>query len=388
VYATPHPVVLTPDWLPPVLPDRAQELADLADRLGDPYPSSPPPWVAAVVGPTGSGTSATARLAARRVVEALHREGGRPEPVLVRVRVSSALGTQGVATGLLRGLDGGFEPRGFPVAEILAGFLRRVARERRPAVVVLDDIGPDAPDLSPVVRALLAPARFLPEGEEVAPTLWTVLAGRVEAEAAWSRIHRAGVPRTARVSLRPLPAAAVRAIVLDRAARALGHPPPAELLDRIVERCEREGRGVPRALDLLRRELLGPSLPRTEPPPGGAARLSVEPRVFAALERATRGRTATLAEIRAWEVRLASEEGVRPLPATTLWRRMVRLQAAGVIRREVRPGGPGGTRSTIEVVGPVPFYALTATAQTRRDASAPVRAGASVGPPARWGTAA
>jgi hypothetical protein len=388
VYATSHPVVLTPDWLPPVLPDRANELAELAERLGDPYPTAPPPWIAAVVGPSGSGTSATARLAARRVVEALHREGRGVEPALVRVRVAGATGTQGVAAGLLRGLDSGFEPRGFPVAEILAGFLRRIAREHRPAVVVLDDIGPDAPDLSPIVRALIAPARFLPEGEEVAPRTWTILAGRVEAEAAWTRLHRAGLPRTARVSLRPLEPAVVRAIVLDRATRALGHAPPTELIDRLVERCHREGRGVSRALDLLRRELLGPSIVRPNAPAAGPGNdwPSVEPRVLAALERATRGRSASLAEIRAWEVRLASEEGVRPLPATTLWRRMVRLQAAGVIRREVRPGGPGGTRSTIELVGPIPFYTLTEPDRTRRDASAPGAAAA--GSPARWGAAA
>jgi hypothetical protein len=386
MYATPHPGVLTPDWLPPVLPDRAAELAELAEILGDPYPGRSPPWVAAVVGPSGSGTSATARLAARRLVEALHREGGAPAPALVRVRVAEANGTQGVASGLLKGLDGGFEPRGFPVAEILAGFLRRLAREHRPAVVVLDDIGPDAPDLAPVLRALLAPARFLPEGNEVAPTVWTILAGRIEAEAAWNRMHRVGLPRTVRIPLRPLHEPAIRAIVLDRATRALGHAPPVELVDRMVERCAREGRGAARALDLLRRELLGPTAHRPDLPMlgSGAGRLAVEPRILAALERATRGRPATLAEIRSWEERLASEEGVRPLPATTLWRRMVRLQAAGVIRREVRPGGPGGTRSTVELVGPVPFYAVTAANRTRRDASVPGAAPGPVAPPTRW----
>jgi len=390
VYATPHPVVLTPDWLPPFLPDRAAELAELTETLGDPYPATPPPWIAAVVGPSGSGTSATARLAARRIVEGLHREAPGATPALVLVRVAEASGTQGVASGLLKGLDGGFGPRGFPVAEILAGFLRRLAREHRPAVVVLDDIGPDAPDLGPVVRALTAPARFLPEGAESPPTTWTILAGRSEAEAAWARVHRAGLPRAARLTLPPLRPGTVRAIVLDRATRALGHAPPAELVDRLVERCAREGRGVTRALDLLRRELLGPSNGRPAPATSGPGsdRSPVEPRVLAALERATRGRAATLGEIRAWEVRLAGEEGARPLPATTLWRRMVRLQAAGVIRRDVRPGGPDGTRSTIEIVGPIPFYALTDSARTRRAASAP-----SVGPGARtpsapWAAAA
>jgi hypothetical protein len=371
VYATPHPTVLTDDWLPPVLAGRAGELAELSERLGDPYPNAPPPWVAAVVGPAGSGTSAVARLAARRLLEAVNREGAAPAPALIRVRVAESPGTQAVAAGLLRGLDSGFEARGFSVAEILAGFLRRLARDGRAAVVVLDDIGPGAPDLAPVLRALLAPTRFVPEGVDRIPRLWTILAGRTEAEAAWSRLQRAGLARESRLSLAPPEPPTIRAAVIDRASRALGHLPPTELVDRVLTRSLQEGRGIGRALELLRRELLGSTSVRTYsiPTASGASPVAVEPRVLAALERAARGRPATLGEIRSWERRLAAEEGARPLPATTLWRRMVRLQAAGVIRREVRPGGSGGTRSTIEVVGPIPFYALTERDQTRRDVS-------------------
>ncbi|MCI4333845.1 MAG: hypothetical protein L3K01_09055, partial [Thermoplasmata archaeon] len=295
-----------------------------------------------------------------------NREGSPVSPALVRVRVSETTGIQGVAAGLLQGLDSGFVARGFPVAEIVAGFLRRLARDGRAAVVVLDDIGPGAPDLGPVVRALLAPTRFLPEGCDTAPTLWTILAGRADAEATWSRLLRAGVPRESQIVVPTPEPSTIRAAVADRASRALGHAPPPELVERVVVRSLREGRGIGRALDLLRRELLGAGPQRAFPlPPNLAgARASVEPRILAALERATRGRPATLGEIRAWEERLAAQEGARPLPATTLWRRMVRLQAAGVIRRDVRPGGPGGTRSTIELIGPVPFYALRAADQT------------------------
>lgn len=366
MYATQHPSVLADDWLPPVLNGRAGELAELSRRLGDPYPPGPPPWVAVVVGPSGAGTSAVARLGARRLLEAVNREGSPVSPALVRVRVSGATGIQAVASGLLQGLDSGFVARGFPVAEILAGFLRRLARDGRAAVVVLDDIGPGAPDLRPVLRALLAPTRFLPEGCEVAPTLWTILAGRADAGATWSRLLRAGIPRESRIVVSAPERSIIRAAVADRADRALGHAPPPELVERVVARSLREGRGIGRALDLLRKELLGPASPRAFPatPLLGGAGAPVEPRILAALERATRGHPATLGEIRAWEERFAAQEGSRPLPATTLWRRMVRLQAAGVIRRDVRPGGPGGTRSTIELVGPVPFYALRAADQT------------------------
>ncbi|MCI4362046.1 MAG: hypothetical protein L3J77_02485, partial [Thermoplasmata archaeon] len=300
MYATPFPAVLTPDWLPPVLPDRTTELAELARLLGDPYPSSPPPWVACVVGPSGSGTSATARLAARRLLEAVRRESGGTAPAMIRVRVGASLGTGGVAAGLLQGLDSGFEPRGFPSAEILAGFLRRLCRDQRPAIVVLDDIGPDAPDLVPVLRALTSPARFLPEGVTQSPPIWTILAGRADIALAWARLHRAGVPRQNRVELTPPTPASIRSAIYDRAARALGRAPPVDLVERIVARALRENRGLGRALELLRRELLGPPPPGPLPPASssGLGRIRVEPRVLAALERATRGHTATLAEIR------------------------------------------------------------------------------------------
>ncbi|MCI4321477.1 MAG: hypothetical protein L3K05_04135, partial [Thermoplasmata archaeon] len=284
MYATPFPAVLTPDWLPPVLPDRTQELAQLARMLGDPYPASPPPWVASVVGPSGAGTSATARLAARRLLEAIRREAGGTAPAMIRVRVAAAPGTVGVAAGLLQGLDSGFEPRGFPAAEILAGFLRRLCRDNRPAIVVLDDIGPDAPDLVPVLRALTAPARFLPEGVEQAPPIWTILAGRADVTAVWSRLNRAGLPRGNRVELSPPTPTAIRSAIQDRASRALGRAPPADLVEKVVARALRENRGLGRALELLRRELLGTPSPGSIPagPAGGLSRIRVEPRVFVA----------------------------------------------------------------------------------------------------------
>ena len=50
---------------------------------------------------------------------------------------------------------------------------------------------------------------------------------------------------------------------------------------------------------------------------------------------------------------LAREAGQRPLPATTLWRRIVALERAGYVRREVRPGGAGGTLSVVRLLTPI-----------------------------------
>ncbi|HTT25493.1 MAG TPA: AAA family ATPase, partial [Thermoplasmata archaeon] len=154
----PHPEVLAHDWLPPTLVGRAEELDRLRALLGDPVPDRALPWAAIVRGPAGSGTSSTARLAARRLLESYRRDRpGATAPLLVAVRVRWCAGSHGVATALLQSLDDGFSGQGFPVVEIVAGFLRRLTRLGRPAIVVLDDVGPDTPDLAPILRGLLAP---------------------------------------------------------------------------------------------------------------------------------------------------------------------------------------------------------------------------------------
>src|SRR5208282_2927830 len=107
---TAHSEVLARDWLPPVVLGRAPEVAD-------------------------------------RVRAAL----GEPFPRVLAIRTPFLRGPHGIATALVQRLDDGFDGRGFPVPEILAGLLRRLRREARPTVVLLDDVGVGGPDLAPVV---------------------------------------------------------------------------------------------------------------------------------------------------------------------------------------------------------------------------------------------
>ncbi|MCI4366858.1 MAG: hypothetical protein L3K08_03810, partial [Thermoplasmata archaeon] len=232
------PEVLAHDWLPPTLIGRAAELETLRSLLGDPLPGRPLPWAAAIRGPPGSGTSATARLAARRLVESYRRERpGATAPLLVAVRVRWCSGSHGVATALLQSLDDGFSGQGFPVVEIVAGFLRRLTRLGRPAVVVLDDVGPDTADLRPILRGLLAPLRFLPEGVDAAPPIWTIVAGDMDRCGAWSTRRTLGIPDDAGVALPPMDENMLRGILTDRVARALGRPPPEGLILRLLARA-------------------------------------------------------------------------------------------------------------------------------------------------------
>jgi hypothetical protein len=353
--APPFPEVLAAEYVPPTLIGRGREIEQLIERLGGPTPPGNAARAASVQGPPGSGTSAVARVAARRLVESIRRERIGPAPLLATVRVRWCRGTHGVVATLLLHIDEGFRPNGFHVTEILAGFLRRLAREGRPAVVVLDDIGPSAPELYSVCRAFASPDRFLPEGMEAAPPLWVLLAGVPNATGPWSQAVRSGLLTAPPVHLAEYDTAQVQAIVRERVARAFGHAPPEALLARLVAGRSADKRNAARAMESVRRELLGHAAvvpgslyrPSGTSPPWG-----IEPRIVEALVRTAGGGSARLGEVRDWEARLAREEGLAPMPATTLWRRLLRLEAEGLLRRDVRPGGSGGTRSVLTVVRP------------------------------------
>jgi hypothetical protein len=351
----PHPEVLSPEYVPPVLVGRSAELVQLARWLapGSAFAALPP--VAAVAGPAGSGTSAVARVAARRQLEALRREQPPAPPLIATVRVRTCRGAQGVAAGLLQALDEEFRPRGFHTAEILAGFVRRLRREQRSAVVVLDDVGLAAPDLSLVFRAFTQTGRFLPEGVDDAPGLSLIVAGRSEAVALWGHAATAGVPVDRVLRLGAYGERELRAIASDRVGRALGRPAPEGMVARVAARAARDPSGATRLIGLVRRELLGREVvvAPAQPRGAGSPALLIEPHFVDAIVRATAGTTAELGEIRSWEARLARTDGRRPLPATTMWRRILRLEAEGLVRRSIRPGGDGGTRSTLELLRPV-----------------------------------
>jgi hypothetical protein len=349
------PEVLAHDWLPPVLIGRTHEVGDAVRRLDPPVPSADPPWIVGVAGPSGAGTSAVARRAARETVDRLRAFRAEPAPRTWAVRVGNLRGTHGVATGLLRHLDEGFDGRGFPVAEILAGFLRRIRREGRPTVLVLDDLSSSDPDLAPILRAFGNPDRFLPEGQNGIPPFWTIVAGTPEALARLRDRLADQIPLGPFVRLAPYDERTLAAVITDRAERALGRPLSPGIAARIVARCLEEGGGARRAIDLVRRELVRGSIGGLEDPP---IRLdpdgvSVEPRVVRAIGAASCGVAALLGDVKRCEADLARAQGQRPLPTTTLWRRIVRLERAGYVKREIRTGGNGGTRSLVRVLTPI-----------------------------------
>ncbi len=361
MFPTAHPEVLAEDWLPPVVLGREAAVVDVVRRLDPPTPHAAPPWMVAVVGPRGCGSSSVARRAAREVADRVRGTQPGPPPRVISIRTARCRGSHGVASELLHSIDDGFDGRGFPLLEVLAGFLRRVRRDGRPVVLVLDDVRPGGPDLSPILRALGAPDRFLPEGEHGLPALWVVLAGSPDAVRK-AEVDLGGLWRIGPfVRLPPYEPQELRRLLEDRADRALGRPSPGALLNACVERSVADGGGAARSVELLRRALVAPGERRSDSPRLRRARsppVAVEPRVVRAIEEAAQGVAARVGEVRRFEARLARAAGEHPLPATTLWRRIVRLEQAGYVRRDVRPGGSGGTRSVLRVLAPVDEWVI------------------------------
>ncbi len=351
-----HPEVLAPDWLPPVPLGRRGPLASLIRWLAGPPLAGAHARAAVVLGPRGSGTSTLARLAAREWAGAQPGSGGSSPVVIAWIRAAEVHGAQGTAGGLLRALDPEYELRGFPVSELLAGFLRRLRNSRRPAVVVLDDLGPGVPDLSRLVAGLIDPGNFLPEGGEGIPPLAVLLAGSAEGVRAIAKSRWSLALEARTVRLTPYTEADLTAIVRDRAERSLGRSVPAEWVGRVVRRAARENGSARRAVELLRCELVGPQLPVLGPVYSSglvASQIVIEPPLLSALGQLEEGVPVRIGELRHKVTDLAKIHGEAPLPATTFWRRIVRLERAGLVRRSVRTGGSGGSLSTVALVRPL-----------------------------------
>lgn len=320
-----------------------------------------------MLGPRGSGTSTLARLAARGWAACQPHARSSGGPLQVVVPTSVAHGPRGAMAAILRALDPEYEHRNFAVTDLAVEFLRRLRRLERSAVVVFDDVGPAAPDLSGFLAGLLDPDSFLPEGGESVPPIAVVVAGTVEALRAIGGPNGSPALSARTIRLPPYTESELVAIVRDRAERCLARPVPSEWVGRLVRRAVRENGTAVRALELLRREVGGVSVPELGPvyPRGSeTAPIVVEPPLLSALGQLDDGAPIRVGELRERTRELARSYGEPPIAATTFWRRIIRLERAGVVRRSVRTGGVGGSLSTVSVVRPVGEWPLL-TARSR-----------------------
>jgi hypothetical protein len=346
----PHPEVLACDWLPPSLIDRSDELARAGRALGEPTPPGDlRPLL--IEGPSGAGASVLARLLARRMGPL----GPGPRAHLLAVRVRWCAGTTGIAGDLLRSFDPGFGERGFSLAEILAGLLRRIVRDGRPTVILLDDLAPGAPDVVPILRALRNPDRFLPEGMDRSVPLHLVIAASSSLAVSLDAAPRGRlldeIEPGRRLRLTAYSSATLERIARDRLERLFGGPAPDGLAEEFAQRAATEGRGAARLLELMRARFHpGPSVaPPYEPARSRRRAPRLDARLRAAVEAVCADGPVDLSVVRAKAGELARAAGDRPPATTTFWRRLVRLEQAGLLIREIRSGGPGGSVASIRL---------------------------------------
>ena len=349
-----HPEALLEQWIPPVAIGRAREIDATVAEAESSREGPSRPGLAVVVGPPGSGSSVVARWAARRLADRCRARSPDGGIRIAHVPTRLYRSPHGIASALVRSYDAGLDGRGFPWGELLAGFLRRVRRDGRPTVTVLDDLRLAGPEMLRLIRALAEPERFLPEGDPGLPPFYTILAGAPEG---LRLLAGEGVGRWARcrpIRLDPYPEERLREVVADRMVRATDRPADLARAAEIARQSARDGGGARRAIDLLRQEygvrevVGGPDQARAS---GGMA--SLEPHLRRALVAALSTGSCDVGELHRWEVLWAERTGRPPLATTTFWRRMVDLERRGWLRREVRCGGVGGSRTRLVARRPV-----------------------------------
>lgn len=314
------------------------------------------PNALAVLGPRGAGTS----YLAAHILGALDRAGvaetSFPAPRTLRVDLRGIRGGHPVLEALFRGLEPTFNAQGAATEHLTLLWLRRMRSEARPFRIWLDNLQGPCNGLARFLRPLLDPAQILPEGVGGLPPFTVVLSGEGPA-GPWQDLP--GQPPVLSVpSWTPPELEALARELLSGPGR--GDPDP-KGVDRLAGLLLTGGRGVSPLPEILSRahhqarsagrsELRADDL---EPPYQAPWRLrqarsfdallldflretaGAAPLPLSDLTRGLRGRCANL--------------GI-PVPSVArLWRRLRRLEALGLLHRETRVGGPGGTRSLLTI---------------------------------------
>jgi hypothetical protein len=353
-----HPPLLTPSPAPPDLRTRlAEEGLHLLSR---PVPPDRP-HALAILGPRGSGTS----YLAAAVLRSLDRgpAWGEPSrtPRTLRVDLRGVRGGHPVLEALFRGLEPSFNAQGAATEHLTLLWLRRMRSEARPFRIWLDNLPGRWGGLHRLLEPLLDPGRVLPEGTARLPRFTVVVSGE-GAPRDWEELP--GRPPTLLVP--PWEPSELRAL----AGAMLRDPgtgvPDARAVDRWVALLLAEGRGVSPLPEMFshareRARLAGRATVRAEdlePPYQGPWRTRQARSFDALILDLLRDRTGEgpvpLSEL-SRALRLHCATLGLPVPSVArLWRRLRRLESLGLLSRETRVGGPGGTRSLLTIRPPEP----------------------------------
>lgn len=341
------PSVLERTWTPSVLVGRDQILGYLETRVLPRLTSGGGVGIS-IFGPRGSGTSTVAAHLVAAAKARLTRSGAKGAPLLLRIDTSDHRTPSSVVTALFREIDPSYDGRGASAEFGLLLLLRRLRTLARPVILVLDQIGSRA-DLSRVLRPLARPDCLMPEGPASLPTMLVVAAGARDAFPEDVEAIRTRLP--------PLVMAELCQAITARANLAFEVLPAQEALETIARLSVAQGWGLSMVGELLAeagRRVEARGGHRVEPEDVGL------PAIRARHGHDTEGFDAVILEVlraspkplSAGELRRrvgtrCEEVGIRGPTQARLWRHVVALERKGVVRREVRVGGTGGSSSVV-----------------------------------------
>ena len=302
-----------------------------------------------VVGPRGSGTTSVAECAAATFSD---RFFGRRSPLVLRVDASQCRTPGLLVKAFFLQIDPLFQGQGASTEFLSMLLLRRLRTLGRPAVVWLDQTHSSG-EFGRVVRALARPQEILPEGIAGLPSMLVVVSG-----------DRDFVPEgveAVRTTARPLQGPDLIEAIRTRAALALHLAPGLEVLRAWADLVVARGWGLAMVGDLLaeagaraeargslRVELQDVALPMALPRHGADSE-GFEAALLDVLRVAT-GPSA-VGELRRSLIARCGEVGIRAPTPARLWRHLVGLERKGLVRREVRLGGSGGSRTMVALAG-------------------------------------
>lgn len=343
-----NPRALNRSWSPSTLVGRE----DVLGRLETAVLAGLTPGghvIASVSGPRGSGSSAVAAHLGATAKDRLARPGAKGVPLVLRVDLSAHRSPNAVVSALFRGIDPDVNTHGVSTEYLSLLLLRRLRGVGRPSVIWLDQVQGATGDLWRVLGPLTQPERTLPEGSQGIPTMLVVVSG-----------ERDPLPPevdAVRTQLTPLQGLDLGRAIMTRANAAFNAPPSLDAVAAIANLSVARGWGLS-----MVGELLGEAGRRAEARGGRWLELE-DVAVPSGLKHGFRGaepfqalllkvlgvlagptQVGKLRQVLTVECR---DAGV-PLPsASRLWRHLVRLEEKGLVQREVRLGGKGGTNTRI-----------------------------------------
>ena len=342
--------ILERAWQAPTLIGREELLSSL-ERASLSLSAGGAPLAVSVFGPRGSGSSAVAAHVVATAMERLTQPGSKGTPLLLRADASACRSSSALVSALFREVDPGYDGRGASTEFSALLLLRRLRTMARPAIVWADQVEAKAAHVDRVMGLLAHPERLLPEGAAGLPTMLVVASG-----------ERNVLPEDAsvvRTVLAPPQARDMCRAIMTRANLAFTTLPSLEAVEAIASLSISCGWGLSMVGELLaeagrRAEARGGRWLEVDDVtlPANLARAGRDGSSFEALLlevlRATAGATTVGKLRRALDAR-CQETGVRQPTQARMWRHLVGLERKGVVRREVRMGGPGGSRTLVHL---------------------------------------